>query len=61
MTTETAKNKPPLVTEFLLLPDGRILVQNLTPVMAAILLELNPGEEAIRRRVVQPSSPTKKR
>jgi hypothetical protein len=41
----------PLTTEFLLLPDGTVLVQNLTPAMAAILLELNPNEEAIRRRV----------
>ncbi|HZM01965.1 MAG TPA: hypothetical protein VFC44_02990 [Candidatus Saccharimonadales bacterium] len=49
----------PLVTEFLLLPDGRILVQNLTPVMAAILLELNPDETAIRRRVMKQSNPAK--
>jgi hypothetical protein len=55
MTSPTAK--PPLVTEFLLLPDGRILVQNLTPVMAAILLEFNPGEEAIRSRVRKQPSP----
>ncbi len=41
----------PLVTEFLILPDGTVLVQNLTPPMAAILLQLNPNEEAIRRRV----------
>jgi len=40
-----------MTTEFLLLPDGVILVQNLTPVMAEILLQLNPNEEAIRRRV----------
>jgi hypothetical protein len=60
MTTNTAKINPPLVTELLLLADGRILVQNLTPVMAALLLELNPGEEAIRRRVVKPSSPPEK-
>ena len=49
MTTDAANTKAPLLTEFLLLPDGRILVQNLTPVMAAILLKLNPGETAIRR------------
>ncbi len=47
----------PLMTEFLLLPDGRILVQDLTPVMAGILLDLNPGEEAIRRRVVIETKP----
>jgi hypothetical protein len=45
------------MTEFLLLPDGRILVQDLTPVMAGILLDLNPGEEAIRRRVVIETKP----
>jgi len=61
MSTATANSNPPLVTEFLLLPDGRILVQNLTPVMAAILLKLNPNETAIRRRVVKPSSTAKKR
>jgi hypothetical protein len=40
------------MTEFLVLPDGKVLVQNLTPVMAAILLDLNPNEPAIRRRVL---------
>jgi hypothetical protein len=60
MTNDIAKSNAPLVTELLLLPDGRVLVQNLTPVMAGILLELNPDEEAIRRRVVKPSSPPKK-
>ncbi|MGA2747951.1 MAG: hypothetical protein ABSG59_04165 [Verrucomicrobiota bacterium] len=48
---------PPLVTEFLLLPNGQVLVQNLTPVMAAILLELNPDDEAIRRRVPGAEAP----
>jgi len=59
MTTNSANTLAPLVTEFLLLPDGRILVQNLTPVMAAILLELNPDETAIRRRALKPSNPAK--
>jgi hypothetical protein len=61
MTREPPKSSPALVTEFLLLADGRILVQNLTPVMAALLLELNPGEEAIRRRAAHPSRPEKTR
>jgi hypothetical protein len=46
-----------MTTEFLLLPDGVILVQNLTPVMAEILLQLNPNEEAIRRRVAAGQAP----
>ena len=56
MTTAPSIPEPTLFTEFLLLPDGKILVQNLTPVMAAILLEFNPGEEAIRRRVPNPQN-----
>jgi hypothetical protein len=60
MSTDNANTEAPLMTEFLLLPDGRVLVQNLTPVMAAILLKLNPNETAIRRRVVKQSSPAKK-
>jgi hypothetical protein len=59
MITATTNVKAPLLTEFLVLPDGRILVQNLTPVMAAILLKLNPNEKAIRRRVGKKSSPAK--
>ncbi len=54
MTIKPEKTKP-LTTEFLLLPDGRVLVQNLTPVMARILLELNPQEEAILCRVEKPA------
>jgi hypothetical protein len=46
-----SKTAEPLTTEFLLLPDGTVYAQNLTPTMAAVLLELNPNEEAIRRRV----------
>jgi len=61
MTTHIANTKAPLMTEFLLLPDGRVFVQNLTPVMAAILLKLNPNEPAIRRRVVKRSTTAKKR
>lgn len=39
-----------LTTELLLLPDGRILVHNLTPAFAGLLKELNPDDEQIRRR-----------
>ena len=42
--------KPPLTSELLLLPDGRILVHNLTPAFAGLLKELNPDDEQIRRR-----------
>lgn len=47
------KNKKPRATAFtdlLLLPDGRILVQNLTRPMARLLHRLNPGDDAIARR-----------
>ncbi len=34
-------------TELLLLPDGRILVHNLTPAMAALLHELDPAAQSM--------------
>ena len=37
-------------TEFLILADGRIMVHNITPTMAAILSELNPHDELMRQR-----------
>ena len=43
--------EPDLITEFLILPDGRVFTQNLTPAMAALLLELNPEEPAMKQRV----------
>jgi hypothetical protein len=36
--------------ELLILPDGRVLVQNLTQPMAEILRELNPNDKAIAPR-----------
>ncbi len=40
-------------TELLILPDGRILVHNLTPAMAALLHELDPaGQTMIDRATV---------
>lgn len=39
-------------TELLLLPDGQILVHNLTPAMAAVLAKLNPNDELMRERMV---------
>jgi hypothetical protein len=38
------------VSELLLLPDGRILAQNITPAMAKLLSELNPEDELMRER-----------
>lgn len=37
-------------TELLILPDGRILVHNLTPVMAALLRELDPRDRSMKDR-----------
>jgi hypothetical protein len=45
------KNKIELSTELLILPDGRVLVHNLTQPMANILSELNPKENVIRPRI----------
>ncbi len=44
--------KTPLAatTDLLLLPDGRILVHNLTPTMAEVLKQLNPLDEQIQPR-----------
>ena len=47
-----AAGKHPLTSELLLLPDGRILVHNLTPAFAGLLKELNPDDEQIRLRSV---------
>jgi len=45
------------VSELLILPDGRILVHNLTPVFAGLLRELNPDDEQISSRVTRRMSP----
>jgi hypothetical protein len=36
--------------DILILTDGRILAHNLTPAMAAVLRELNPNDERMRKR-----------
>jgi hypothetical protein len=46
-----------LQTELLILPDGRILVHNLTQPFAELLHELNPDAEQISSRVTRHSSP----
>ena len=43
----------PLVSELLILPDGRILVHNLTPAFADALAQLNPDDDQIRPRARQ--------
>jgi hypothetical protein len=45
------------VSELLILPDGQILVHNLTPAFAGLLHELNPDDEHISSRVTRHSSP----
>jgi hypothetical protein len=45
------------VSELLILPDGRILVHNLTPAFAGLLHELNPDDEQISSRVTRHMSP----
>jgi len=37
--------------ELLILPDGRVLVHNLTLMVAEALVDLNPDDEFIHRRV----------
>jgi hypothetical protein len=47
-------SKSSLQTELLILPDGRILVHNLTQPFAELLHELNPDAEQISSRVTRP-------
>jgi hypothetical protein len=47
-----AAPKPALLSDLLIMPDGRILARNLTPEMAAVLDELQPDHAAVRRSVV---------
>ena len=44
--------KPELLSEVLIMPDGKIYAHNLTPEMANVLSELNPADEAIKQRVI---------
>jgi hypothetical protein len=46
-----------LTTELLILPDGRILVHNLTQPFAELLHELNPNTEQIASRIPNHASP----
>ena len=40
----------------MILPDGRVLVHNLTAMVAEALVELNPADESIQRRVLANAS-----
>jgi hypothetical protein len=46
------KAPPPQHTELLVLPDGRILVHNLTPAFADLLRGFNPADEQISSRAI---------
>ena len=48
-------------SELLLLPDGRILVHNLTPAMAALLHQLDPEDRRMFLRAAAPQSRRRKR
>jgi hypothetical protein len=47
---ESSPETATATTEMLLLPDGRLLVHNLTPKMARLLHELNPDDTEISPR-----------
>ncbi len=49
--------EPVLTTELLILPDGQILVHNLTEPFAELLSELNPNCEQINSRIKSPALP----
>jgi hypothetical protein len=44
--------KAELMSELLIMADGKVYVHNLTPEMAAVLSKLNPDDQAIKQRVV---------
>ena len=50
-----------LTTELMIMPDGKVLAHNLTPAMAAVLNELNPTDEAIKRRIITHVGPEVKK
>jgi hypothetical protein len=62
MKDDEPLKRPPaaeLTTELLILPDGRILVHNLTRPFAELLQELNPAAEQIASRVTHHSPPSR--
>ena len=48
---------PALVSEILILPDGRVLGHSLTPVFTQLLIELNPDDPQIHPRVPEAPVP----
>jgi hypothetical protein len=40
-------------SEVLILPDGRILAHNISPVIARVLAELDPADEQMKQRATQ--------
>ena len=50
MTKKRKINREALSSELLILPDGRIFVQNLTQPMAELLHELNPRDQTMASR-----------
>ena len=46
--SKRSSNRPH--SEFLILPGGKILAHNITPVMARVLAVLNPRDRAMSRR-----------
>ena len=41
------------VSEILILADGKILAHNISPLMAGLLAELNPGDAAMNQRALR--------
>jgi hypothetical protein len=58
LPSKSLSEPPPaaLTTELLILPDGRILVHNLTQPFAELLSELNPDCEQIASRLAPETS-----
>lgn len=41
------------VGEILILADGKILAHNISPVLAGVLAQLNPADQAMQKRATQ--------
>ena len=48
--SEPPHSEPAKIGELLILPDGRILAHNLTPLLARVLSELDPSDQFMRER-----------
>ena len=49
--------EPPTECSLLLLPDGRLLVRNVTPELSALLMALQPEDSDLARRMMLSESP----